>query len=123
MSGISLNFRKWMLVLVFSLGFAAQAEELTFELRVESGRVPDNMRLIRVKQGDTVRLRWSTDRTIMLHLHGYDIEKKVEPGMIAEMTFAARATGRFPIEIHTPKEGGGKAHGEAPLVQIEVYPR
>jgi hypothetical protein len=123
MSGISLNFRKWMLVLVFSLGFAAQAEELTFELRVESGRVPDNMRLIRVKQGDTVRLRWSTDRTIMLHLHGYDIEKKVEPGTIAEMTFAARATGRFPIEVHTSKEGGGKAHGEAPLVQIEVYPR
>jgi hypothetical protein len=117
------NFRKWMLVLVFSLGLAAQAEELTFDLRIESGRVPDKMRLVRVKQGDTVRLRWTTDRTVVLHLHGYDIEKKVEPGAIAEMSFAARATGRFPVEVHALKKDGGKAHGEAPLVQIEVYPR
>ena len=101
---------------------AAQAEALAFDLIVERGRVPQSMRLIRVKQGDVVTLRWRTDRPLLLHLHGYDIEKKIEPGAVAEFAFAARATGRFPIHVHTPKQGGGHTH-EAPLVQIEVLPR
>ena len=98
------------------------AEQLTFDLKVERGRVASNMQLIRVKQDDVVRLRWSTDRALDLHLHGYDIEQKIVPGSVSELTFTARATGRFPVEVHTPKRGGGHSHG-APLVQIEVYPR
>jgi hypothetical protein len=43
-----------------------------------------------------VKLRWTTDRPIILHLHGYDIEAKVEPGAVTEMAFTARAAGRFP---------------------------
>ena len=75
---------------------AAQAAELSFDLKIEQGRVPSTMRLIRVKQGDTVKLRWVTDRPIILHLHGYDIESKVEPGAVTEMAFLARTAGRFP---------------------------
>ena len=101
---------------------SARAEELTFDLKVERGRVAQSMRLIRVKQGDVVRLRWSTDRAMDLHLHGYDIEQKIEPGIVSELTFTARATGRFEVGVHVPKRGGGHSHG-APLVQIEVYPR
>jgi hypothetical protein len=101
---------------------ATSAEELTFELSVERGRVRQAMRLIRVKQGDAVRLRWRSDRPLLLHLHGYDIETKIEPGAVAELAFTARATGRFPIHVHTPKQGGGHTH-EAPLVQVEVLPR
>ena len=81
------------------------------------------MRLIRVKQGDAVRLRWTTDRPIVLHLHGYDIETKVEPGAVAEMAFEARATGRFPVEEHKPNAKGGHSHGETALVRVEVRPR
>jgi hypothetical protein len=101
----------------------AQAPEAVFDLKVEKGKVAPNMRLIRVKQGDAVKLRWTTDRPMVLHLHGYDIETKVEPGAVAEMAFAARATGRFPIEEHKPDAKGGHSHGEAPLVRIEVRPR
>ena len=100
----------------------ASAEELIFDLKVERGQVAKNMRLIRVKQGDVVRLRWSTDRPMDLHVHGYDIEQKIAPGAVSELTFTARATGRFPVEVHVPKRGGGHSHG-AHLVQIEVYPR
>jgi hypothetical protein len=101
-----------------------RAADVKFDLQIERGRVPANMRVIRVKQGDNVTLRWSADRVIVVHLHGYDIEKKLEPGTAADMTFSARATGRFPVEIHTSTTGSsGHAHGEAPLVQIEVYPR
>ena len=101
----------------------AQGREAAFDLKIEKGKVPKNMRLIRVKQGDAVKLRWTTDRTIILHLHGYDIEKKVEPGAVAEMAFEARATGRFSVEEHKPNAKGGHSHGEAPLVRIEVRPR
>ncbi len=101
----------------------AQTQEVTFDLKIEKGRVAQNMRLIRVKQGDAVKLRWTSDRPIVLHLHGYDIEKKVEPGAVAEMAFEARATGRFPVEEHKPNAKGGHSHGEASLVRIEVRPR
>jgi hypothetical protein len=108
---------------IASFGAAAQTQEVVFDLGIERGRVAANMRLIRVRQGDAVKLRWTTDRPILLHLHGYDIETKVEPGAVAEMAFTARATGRFPIEEHKPDARGGHSHGEAPLVRIEVYPR
>ena len=100
----------------------AGAAELTFDLHIERGRVAENMSVIRVKQGDIVRLRWSTDRSIILHLHGYDIERKIEPGAIGVMEFTAHATGRFPVEVHRSSEAGGHSHGETPLVRIEVYP-
>ena len=102
---------------------AAQTQEVVFDLKIEKGRVGPDMRQIRVKQGDVVKLRWTTDRPIMLHLHGYDIETKVEPGKTADMTFTARATGRFPVEEHKPNKGAGHSHGEAPLVRVEVRPR
>jgi hypothetical protein len=102
---------------------AAQAPQVVFDLRIENGRVAPNMRLIRVKQGDVVTLRWLSDRPITLHLHGYDIETRVAPGVAARMTFTARATGRFPVEEHKPDARAGHSHGEAPLVRIEVLPR
>jgi hypothetical protein len=100
----------------------AQAAEVAFDLRIERGQVPANMRLLRVKQGDIVKLRWSSDRPMTLHLHGYDIEQKVHPQAVAEMSFAARASGRFPVQEHKPQAGASHTH-EAPIVQIEVLPR
>jgi hypothetical protein len=100
----------------------AKAAELTFVLRVEKGRVPSDMRLIRVKQNDVVKLQWTSDQPMTIHLHGYDIEKKVAPGAVTDMTFTARATGRFTVEPHlAARPSGGHTHGDV-LVTIEVYP-
>src|SRR5262245_16606478 len=71
----------------------AAAAELTFDLRLEHGRLTGNTRIIRVKQGDVVKLRFATDQKLTLHLHGYDMEKRIEPGVVGEMSFTARATG------------------------------
>ena len=60
----------------------ARAAEVTFVLAIANGHVPANMRLIRVKQNDVVKLQWSTDKAIPIHLHGYDIEKDLKPGTI-----------------------------------------
>jgi hypothetical protein len=112
------------LLLMMALGLGdTKADEVTFDLRIERGLVPAKSRLVRVRQNDLVRLRWSSDQPIALHLHGYDIEQKVEPSAISEMKFTARATGRFPVQEHKPQAaGGGHTHG-APIVQLEVLPR
>jgi hypothetical protein len=114
----------FLLVAASSTFFGAVAAELAFDLKFAHGRVPDAMRLIRVKQGDVIRLRWSADQPVTLHLHGYDIEKHVDPGTTTDLAFTAYATGRFPIHVHAQgAHPDGRTHEEEPLVIIEVYPR
>jgi hypothetical protein len=115
----------WALALLLITGGPpAVAAELTFDIKIEGGRVPDTLRLIRVNEGDLVKLRWTSDQPIVLHLHGYDIEKRVAPGAVTELAFRAYATGRFPIHVHAQGAGAsGQAHEDAPLTTIEVYPR
>ena len=112
----------FLLIAASSAFFGTLAAELTFDLKVEHGRVPDTMRLIRVTEGDVVKLRWTSDQPHVLHLHGYDVEKRIVAGAVTELTFTAYATGRFPIYVHAPG-AGGHAHEDAPLATIEVYPR
>ena len=112
------------LLLIAAGSAGAPAAEVNYDIEIEHGRVPDTMRLIRVNEGDVVKLRWTSDQPIVLHLHGYDIEKRVAPGVIIELAFTAYATGRFPIHVHAQGAGaGGNAHEDAPLAIIEVYPR
>jgi hypothetical protein len=115
---------RWALALVLVAAGSADAvaAELAFDIRIEQGRIPDSMRLMRVHEGDVVTLRWTSDRTLTLHLHGYDIEKRVAADAVTELAFTAKATGRFPIEIHAQGTGGA-AHEDAPFAIIEVYPR
>src|ERR1700730_8034737 len=117
------RLRASMLALSLSSALTvAGAAEVTYTLTVANGRVPDNMRLIRVKQNDVVKLEWRTDKPLTVHLHGYDIEQELQPGTVTEMTFTARATGRFTVEPHIGRTpSGGHAHGDV-LVTIEVYP-
>jgi hypothetical protein len=98
----------------------SSAAELKFVLPIQNGRLPQNVRRIRVRQNDVVKLQWTSDRPITVHLHGYDLEQSIVPGMVSEMTFVARAAGRFTVEPHLPTSGG-QAHGEV-LLTIEVHP-
>ena len=75
-------------------------EARRFELRIENGQVADDLKTIRIQRCDSVELVWSTDRHSVVHLHGYDVEVTVDPGETRTMKFLARATGRFPIEVH-----------------------
>jgi len=102
---------------------SAGAAERIFELRIENGKLAGGTRVIRVTQGDAVRLRWTADAPVVLHLHGYDIERKVEPGTVAEMAFTARATGRFSISIHGEAGASKSAHHHHSLAHLEVHPR
>ena len=103
---------------------AAEPPGKAFELAIVKGRVDGAQETLRVRKGDKVELRWTSDRRIALHLHGYDIETRVDPGAVAETAFVARATGRYPIHVHVPGvASGARPHADAPLLYIEVHPR
>lgn len=72
---------------------------------------------VRVRKGDKVELRWSSDGPIVLHLHGYDLEATVTPQAPGTMSFTANIAGRFPVSEH----GRGSRHGR-PLLYLEVHP-
>jgi len=96
---------------------AAEPASKAFELAIAKERVDAAQETVRVKKGDKVELRWTSDRRIALHLHGYDIETTVTPEAPAVMSFQARIAGRFPVSEH----GHGSRH-ERPLLYLEVLP-
>ena len=106
------------LALALPLASTAVAAERVFDLTIVHGTLTGGQDTIRVHQGDNVVLRWHSDRPIVLHLHGYEIETRVVPDAIAETRFEARATGRFPVHVHA-----GQARSESVLVYLEVYPQ
>jgi hypothetical protein len=93
---------------------AAQAKH--FAISLVNGAVVGTPDTIRVKQGDDVELRWSSDKPMELHLHGYDIEVRVAPAVPAIMSFKAKIPGRFPIERH------GQDQGHRAVMYLEVLP-
>lgn len=94
----------------------------TVDIEVRNGKVVGK-NSVRVTRGDTVELRWMSDKPLELHLHGYDVTIHVVPGTPAVMKLRAHATGRFPVEIHGDKKSsGGHSHGHKPLYYLEVYP-
>jgi hypothetical protein len=99
-----------------ALAAGAVAEPRQFDLTLKDGRLPESQRLLRVRQDDEVTLKWTTDRPFTLHLHGYDLEAKLVPQTPVELRFTARATGRFPLEIHGPGT-------ERTVGHLEVHPR
>ena len=71
---------------------------------------------IQVKQDDTVTLKIDSDIPGAFHLHGYDIEREVQPGEVSDLAFTADATGRYRIAFHKASSGGsssGHSHGES----------
>jgi len=97
---------------------AAMSQPTVINLTILAGGLPPAQRVVRIYQDDEVALRWTADAPVTIHLHGYDMERKVRPGAPATMQFRARATGRFPITVH-----GDKQAGERTLGHLEVHPR
>jgi hypothetical protein len=96
---------------------AATPQHKVITLSIVNGTLADRSDTLRVQQDDDLELRWSSDKPVDLHLHGYDIEAKVTPEAPAVMAFKANIPGRFPIEAH----GQGPGHHRA-LLYLEVRP-
>jgi FtsP/CotA-like multicopper oxidase with cupredoxin domain len=103
---------------LLAVSIAVAADNRVIDLAIRNGAVPADQRLIKVNQGDDITIRWTSDKPATVHLHGYDIEKAIAPTAPVTMRFSARATGRFPIELH-----GSKPGQESVLGYLEVHPR
>lgn len=57
-----------------------------------------------VREGDRVTIEVSSERPLQFHLHGYDIQREVQPGAPATIAFEATLTGRFQMEDEVTKE-------------------
>jgi plastocyanin len=75
-------------------------------IRLEGGQVAGGPADIKVAKGDTVRIVVSADAHDDIHLHGYDIEKPVEPGQPARFKFKANIEGIFELESHVAEDAG-----------------
>ena len=77
-----------------------------FEIMLRGGQVVGGVQRIEAKSGNTVRFVVRSDAADDVHLHGYDIEKRVEPGRPARFRFPAELEGVFEIESHTAEDAG-----------------
>ena len=75
-------------------------------IEIRGGEVAGGPAEIRAKNGDTVVIVVSSDTPDDIHLHGYDIEKKVAPGAPARFRFKANLEGEFEIESHVAEDAG-----------------
>ncbi len=91
---------------------AGAPRDRTFDLSVEGGEMSPEV--ISVKEGDRVTLDVRSDKSMEFHMHGYDLEREVEPGKATELHFRADLTGRFEIEDH---------ESEKELGVLQVRPR
>jgi hypothetical protein len=118
---------KYILLLLtlsfFLFGAGANAQELRdvqIEVSVTDGNPEAGPAAYTLTQGDQVTLRVATDRPLVAHLHGYDLELAAAPGDDGVLVFAAELAGRFPLTLH----GYDGDHGsESALLYLDVYPR
>ena len=78
---------------------------------VKNGKVEPPTHRVKVAKGTEVRLLVTSDKADELHVHGYDIEKKLPAGNQVTLDFTADQTGVFEIETH---------ESELQLAQLEV---
>jgi len=81
---------------------AGGAQEKTFDLAIVQGNMTPSE--ISVGENEHVTFRITSDSPLDFHLHGYDLEKEVEPGEPAELSFDATVSGRFEIENEQTRE-------------------
>ncbi len=73
-------------------------------LRLRDGAPAGEVRTLRYDDGDTVRLRFSSDVADEVHVHGVDRYVQVPAGGTASMRFRTPGQGIFEIESHTSGE-------------------
>jgi heme/copper-type cytochrome/quinol oxidase subunit 2 len=78
---------------------------------VRGGRVTPPTHRVKVRRGQTVRLRVTSDVADEVHVHGFDLKKDVAAGKTATIEFVADQPGLDEVEL----EAAGLQ-----LVQLEI---
>lgn len=102
----------------------AADDALQYELQIEQRKLMGQPQKLKAREGQWLNVRWLSDESLDIHLHGYDIELAVVANKPTMMKFKADATGRFAITSH----GNGEVdefksrRQRRPLIYLEVYP-
>ncbi|MEA2443180.1 MAG: hypothetical protein QOJ12_472 [Thermoleophilales bacterium] len=82
-------------------GTAPQAPQPVVEkIEIKGGQPVGGLKKIAVKKGQQVEIDVTSDAAGQAHLHGYNIEKKLQPGKTAKFAFKADIEGVFEFELH-----------------------
>ena len=79
-------------------------------ITIHGGEVSNHQDNITVMKEENVRLVFDSDQALTVHLHGYDLEKKVPIYEKVAMEFWANATGRFVITSHSSHDTSHSSH-------------
>ena len=77
-----------------------EPQDIAFEMALQGGELVEGEETLTVYQHDTVTIDWTSYAPLLIHLHGYNIEADMTPGVTSTMEFVADATGRFDIYVH-----------------------
>jgi FtsP/CotA-like multicopper oxidase with cupredoxin domain len=83
------------------------------KIEVKGGQPVGGLKKITVKKGEQVEIDVTADAADEAHLHGYDIEKELQPGKTARFRFKADIEGVFELELH---------HAGTQLARLTVKP-
>jgi hypothetical protein len=78
----------------------AAVKPVVIPITVVNGRPVGGIKRQTVKKGQTIRLVIRTNVGTEIHLHGYNLEKKVKKGVPTVLQFVAKVPGRFALELH-----------------------
>lgn len=92
-------------------GAGAAAEVPTVVVR--DGEPVGGVRKLEYSAGDEIRFRVESDVAEEVHVHGYDLLKKVRPGGAVEFSFPAEIEGIFEVELE---------RSAVQLIELQVNP-
>ena len=94
----------------------SEPAERAYSLQANEAALVASDQVLEARKGDAVTVTITSDRSLKLHLHGYDISAVSTPASPATISFTAAATGSFPITLHESSAGehaAGEDHNGA----------
>ena len=122
MKTISLFRGCFFSALIFCFSSHVEAKDWFFNLNIKDGQIAQAERLMRVKKGDQITWRIQSDTKGELHMHAYQIDLTVIPGVQKVHIFKAFASGRFRIEWHPEGDRARAIHHKDSFALLEVFP-
>ena len=83
-------------------------------MEIRNGKPAGGKKTISFTSGENARIDVTSNKPAEVHLHGYDIEKAVQPGKTTTIRFKADIEGVFELEDHD---------SDAQLASVEVKPK
>ena len=91
----------------------APAAATIVEVSISGGKPVGGLQRTEVKKGARVLLEIRSDAVGEVHLHGYDVTRRLVPGRASLIAFRATIVGIFELEAHP---------SHLPVAEIEVRP-